>query len=635
MWKAIASCSLLAALAWMPIGGPAVVCGVSSGGEHPSDVGGLCDFDGDGRCDLLALGLDGRARLYRGVADGSFEDATCAVGLTGLGEVSSACWADFDGDGRTDLCAGSAERGPRLFLAVRGGSFLDASGTAGLDALPDVASCIALDYDHDGLPDLLLQGPGGGRLYHNLGQARFESVLELAPALQSTRPESAGIPSIPIEPTGEARSSKVAATTSPESSAAIARTTTIRALLGGAPPSASSALPASLTSACSPTVFDQATGSCIPASSAPVLGALLPLSEQFFVDPSGRVGLGTLAPAAALHVESSEPTFRISRVGEPGSYFAFELPSSQATKLNRYTASGNAQMDINPVPLDGQGLATVRLFRDTNSTGEKRFQVLTGHGTSEIGAQIGVSGAATFFLGNVGIGTTSPSAPLSLHAEGNGAVLLELETERSWEFRQRSSGSSTALELASVGGGGNKNFIVNTTGNVGIGTTSPTERLDVAGDARVRGECDVDTLRIRGGADIVEGFDCRSGVLEPGTVVIADSERPSGVLPSTAPYDRRVLGVISGAGGVRAGLRVGQEGVIEGEAPVALVGRVYVRCCAENGPVRVGDRLTTASLEGHAMRASDPERTSGACIGKALSALVEGTGLVLVLVNLQ
>lgn len=68
---------------------------------------------------------------------------------------------------------------------------------------------------------------------------------------------------------------------------------------------------------------------------------------------------------------------------------------------------------------------------------------------------------------------------------GDGAVALNLSIERSWAFRQLGSGSSTALELASVGGGGNKNFVINTPGNVGIGTTAPDFPLDVAGRVRI------------------------------------------------------------------------------------------------------------------------------------------------------
>jgi len=51
-------------------------------------------------------------------------------------------------------------------------------------------------------------------------------------------------------------------------------------------------------------------------------------------------------------------------------------------------------------------------------------------------------------------------------------------------------------------------------------------------------------------------------------------------------------------------------------------------------PIRIGDLLTTSGSEGHAMRASDRLSAFGAVIGKALSPLNAGTGLVLVLVGL-
>jgi hypothetical protein len=94
--------------------------------------------------------------------------------------------------------------------------------------------------------------------------------------------------------------------------------------------------------------------------------------------------------------------------------------------------------------------------------------------------------------------------------------------------------------------------------------------------------------------------------------------------------------VISGAGGVQPGMIMGQEGsVADGEHPVALTGRVYVRCDASAEPIRPGDLLTTSDVPGHAMRAADRERAAGAILGKAMSALDQGRGLVLVLVSLQ
>lgn len=93
--------------------------------------------------------------------------------------------------------------------------------------------------------------------------------------------------------------------------------------------------------------------------------------------------------------------------------------------------------------------------------------------------------------GNVGIGTTAPTSkldvigPMVIVNGGDQADALWLGIERSWVFRQQGTGAGTALKLQSVGGGGNKNFIIETAGNVGIGTTTPQARLDVRGDIRL------------------------------------------------------------------------------------------------------------------------------------------------------
>jgi hypothetical protein len=65
---------------------------------------------------------------------------------------------------------------------------------------------------------------------------------------------------------------------------------------------------------------------------------------------------------------------------------------------------------------------------------------------------------------------------------GDQADLLWLASERSWVFRQEGTGAGTALKLQSVGGGGNKHFIIQTDGAVGIGASTPTAKLDVRGD---------------------------------------------------------------------------------------------------------------------------------------------------------
>ena len=72
---------------------------------------------------------------------------------------------------------------------------------------------------------------------------------------------------------------------------------------------------------------------------------------------------------------------------------------------------------------------------------------------------------------------------------------------------------------------------------------------------------------------------------------------------------------------------------LPGRPLMALLGRVYVKATAANGPIRPGDLLTTAGKPGYAMRCPDAKRCEGAIVGKALEALPRGEGLILVLVT--
>ncbi len=71
------------------------------------------------------------------------------------------------------------------------------------------------------------------------------------------------------------------------------------------------------------------------------------------------------------------------------------------------------------------------------------------------------------------------------------------------------------------------------------------------------------------------------------------------------------------------------------EIPLAIVGIVPCRVSAENGPIRRGDLLVTSSTPGHAMRATDRSRMTGAIVGKALQNLDSGAGVIEILVSLQ
>ena len=174
------------------------------------------------------------------------------------------------------------------------------------------------------------------------------------------------------------------------------------------------------------------------------------------------------------------------------------------------------------------------------------------------------------------------------------------------------------------------NMIVTDAG-VGIGTMTPAANLDVVGTTRTQ------VLEITGGADLAEPFDvAATDAIQPGVVVSIDPNRPGKLRVASSAYDRKVAGVISGAHGINPGVVMAQTGSeANGAYPVALTGRVYCFVDASQSAVEPGDLLTTSDRLGHAMKVTDYTRAQGAIIGKAMTGMTDGQGLVLVLVSLQ
>ncbi|MDV5149630.1 hypothetical protein R1T08_37340 [Streptomyces sp. SBC-4] len=246
-----------------------------------------------------------------------------------------------------------------------------------------------------------------------------------------------------------------------------------------------------------------------------------------------------------------------------------------------------------------------------------------GGGAAVFAKKEGNSGHAGFFLGNVFVkGNAAGSAfwgesdeGEAVHAATNASNVAAIAA-----FGLNEQGTGAALYAEKRGPGGHAGFFV---GNVFV-----TGEVGVAGD-----------LVLTGG-DVAEEFDVastmgRAGEIDPGTVVVLDSQ--GALAPCAEEYDPRVAGVVSGAGDRTPALILDRKENQQGRAGqrnVAVVGKVWCRAEASSWPIRVGSLLTTSVTPGHARAAVDRDAAFGAVLGKAMTPLASGTGLVLVLVGL-
>ncbi len=257
----------------------------------------------------------------------------------------------------------------------------------------------------------------------------------------------------------------------------------------------------------------------------------------------------------------------------------------------------------------------------TNSNFQPGPDVTAGVWGQNRGSGAGVKGASSGGDGVVGFSGSSVHSGVSAVNDSGGFGLWARGTPAGhFEGKVEVAGDLTAGNISGA-------TVTCLNGLNTIGSVSHIGNVHVRGDVA----CDGDISLTH--ADCAEDFDV-SGCEEvrPGSVMVINDE--GNLIPSSQAYDRRVAGVVSGAGGLQPGIVLGRRSGST-RTPIALIGKVYCQVDAGFSPIEVGDLLTTSSVQGHAMKATDPVRAFGAVIGKALRPMAQGRAIIPVLVALQ
>ena len=189
-------------------------------------------------------------------------------------------------------------------------------------------------------------------------------------------------------------------------------------------------------------------------------------------------------------------------------------------------------------------------------------------------------------------------------------------------------GSSSQGPNPGVEGHGPNVGVLGESANIGVHGKGGRLTGFFEGDVEVTGD-----IRLAN-ADCAEDFDVSGAVkVEPGTVMVLGND--GALSESQQAYDKRVAGVISGAGDYKPGIVLDKQHSQPNRKPIALLGKVYCKVDASYAPIEVGDLLTTSDRPGHAMKAADPLKAFGSVIGKALRPFKEGQGLIPILIALQ
>jgi hypothetical protein len=334
----------------------------------------------------------------------------------------------------------------------------------------------------------------------------------------------------------------------------------------------------------------------------------------------GNVGIGTANPAEKLHMVNGD--FRMDQDGREATldFYGAGAAGQYGARLNVFRARNSVAAPAT-VGTGDAGFVQYNYFWDGSkylNTGGLYYAVDNGAVAADRVPSVflvathpdSTAPSREVFrvnsAGNVGIGSTTPE--VKLHVNGGDILLgsnsryLQGTTTTGARIPMIGMDSSNYLQIGS--GEGNNEGIRFQTGVGDAMWIGKDGRVLVTKKLSINGNC----AQTSGACDLAETFLALDHA-QPGDVVSLDPARFKGLRLSAIPYDPAVAGVVS----TDPTLVMGQNDVPEG-IPIALAGVVPVKVTLENGPIAVGDALTSSSTPGHAMRAT----AAGPVVGKAM-----------------